>query len=93
MKSNGNLSLSFVFKIKKILSGYLKEPLFSGREMIFGHDLMNIVYYCNLINQLFGELFTHCGKETDKGIREWKQNWKPGLSGDLYYTLHSCPFF
>lgn len=45
------------------------------------------------INHLFGELYTHWGKETDEDIRERKQNWKHGFFWDLYYTLHSCPFF
>lgn len=54
---------------------------------------MNMVYYCSLRLIIFLVKCIHTGVKKQMKILENGNNWKPGLFGDLYYTLHSCPFF
>lgn len=55
---------------------------------------MGIVCYYSFIRlSSFLVNCVHTGVKKHEDSREWKLSWKPGIFGDLHYTLHSCPFF
>lgn len=69
-----------------------KKPLFFGMEW-FGHDLMNMVYYCSLRLIIFLVKCIHTGvKKQMEDFREWKQLETWVIWG---FVLHSAqlPFF
>lgn len=55
---------------------------------------MGIVYYYSFIRlSSFLVNCKHTGVKKHEDSREWKPSWKPGLFGDLHYTICTVALF